>query len=250
MPSWSRSRWLVRVSRSSSSTTTSSSASSRATSPSMTTRTACSASSASAGTSDGAPDEKGRPKPPLVNQSDSRSALRELEAAAGFLLAVLLALDDARVAGQEALLLEGAAQLRLVIGERLREAVAHGAGLAREAAARDRDHDVVLVGPVHELQGLLEDHAQDRTREIDVHRALVHRDRAAAGLDPDAGDRVLALAGRVGAPVRVEFLDVLRGFRSGGLGGLAQIGEGLQGRHGQALTFLALRAPTSSVSGC
>ncbi len=46
-------------------------------------------------------------------------------------------------------------------------------------------------------------------------------------------------------------LDVAGRLGGGGLGGLAQVGEGLQGRHGvQALRFLALRAPTSSGCGC
>jgi hypothetical protein len=57
-------------------------------------------------------------------------ALRELEAPAGFLLAVFLALDDARIAGQETFFLENGAQIRLVIDKRLGKAVAHGARLA------------------------------------------------------------------------------------------------------------------------
>src|SRR3954469_12329115 len=57
-----------------------------------------------------------------------RSALRELEGPAGLGLAVLLALDHARVAGQEATLLEHAAQLRLEIRQSLGDAVTHRAG--------------------------------------------------------------------------------------------------------------------------
>ena len=49
-------------------------------------------------------------------------ALRELEAAARLLAAVLFALDHARVAGHEAFLLERPAQVRLVIGQRARHA--------------------------------------------------------------------------------------------------------------------------------
>src|SRR5215472_3330995 len=56
--------------------------------------------------------------------------LRELEAAAGFGLAVFLALDHAGVAGEEAAALEHAAQLRLVAHQRLGKTVAHRAGLA------------------------------------------------------------------------------------------------------------------------
>src|ERR1700732_2189534 len=54
-------------------------------------------------------------------------ALRELEAPAGFLLAVFLALDDARVAGQETFFLENGAQIRLVIDKSLGKPGAHGA---------------------------------------------------------------------------------------------------------------------------
>src|SRR5690606_39536898 len=60
----------------------------------------------------GAPD---LPKRPL-NRSRARSALRELEAAAGLRLAVLLAFDRAAVTGQEADLLEHRTQGRLEIG--------------------------------------------------------------------------------------------------------------------------------------
>src|ERR1700759_4561706 len=61
-------------------------------------------------------------------------ALRELERPARLGAAVLLALDHARVAGQEAALLENAAQVRLEIGPRLRQAVTYGARLPRQAA--------------------------------------------------------------------------------------------------------------------
>src|SRR5262245_53814877 len=72
-------------------------------------------------------------------------ALRELEAAASLGAAVLLALDHARVAGEEAAALERAAQVRLIGHQRLRQAVTHGARLSRQAAAGDRADDVVLA---------------------------------------------------------------------------------------------------------
>src|SRR6476646_2111266 len=93
--------------------------------------------------------------PGAPRQSRScRSALRELEAAAGLHAAVLLALDHAAVARQEPALLEGRTQLRLEVGERLGNAVAHRAGLTGETAARHRGHDVELVQAVGGLQGL------------------------------------------------------------------------------------------------
>src|SRR5450631_4218184 len=72
------------------------------------------------------------------------SALRELEAGAGFLVAVFLALDDARIAGQEPFLLQRRTQVRLIIGERLGEAMTNSARLPRKAAARDRHRQIVL----------------------------------------------------------------------------------------------------------
>src|SRR5882672_6813832 len=66
----------------------------------------------------------------------NRSALRELERAPRLGLAVFLALDHAAVAGEEAAVLEHAAQLGLEVGQRLGEAVAHRAGLAGQSTAR------------------------------------------------------------------------------------------------------------------
>src|SRR3972149_4606719 len=74
-----------------------------------------------------------------------RSALRELEAAPRLALAVFLALDDGAVAGEDPALLEHRAQRRLEVGERPADAVPHGPGLTRQAAAGHRAHHVVLV---------------------------------------------------------------------------------------------------------
>src|SRR4051812_34663379 len=132
-------------------------------------------------------------------REQAKSALGELEAAAGFGFAVLLALDHARVAGEETALLECAAQVRLEVHQRLRNAVAHRAGLTRQSAARNSADDVVLAIAVGGNQRLLDQHAQHRPREIDLDLAGVDDDLAWTGLDPDAGDGVLALAGGVGA---------------------------------------------------
>src|SRR3546814_4371372 len=71
--------------------------------------------------------------------TEVRSALTlgELEALAGLGLAVLLAFHHATVAGQEACLLDDRAQQRLIMGERLGDAVLHRASLAGKAAAGD-----------------------------------------------------------------------------------------------------------------
>src|SRR5581483_2042746 len=79
------------------------------------------------------------PRPFSVSQVlIERLALRELEAPAGLAAAVLLALDGAAVAGEEAFLLQRGPEIRFIVRERLGDAVAHRAGLAGEAAAGDR----------------------------------------------------------------------------------------------------------------
>src|SRR5260221_282139 len=79
-------------------------------------------------------------------------ALGDLEAATGAGAAVLLALDAAAVAGQEATLLDGAAQGRLELDERLRDAMAHRAGLARQTAARHRGDHVELLATLRDVE--------------------------------------------------------------------------------------------------
>ena len=123
------------------------------------------------------------------------------------------------IAGQEAFLLQGGAQFGLVIGQRLGEAVAHRAGLAGKAAAGHRHRQVVLGEAVDDDERLAQDHAQHGPREIDVERLAVDGRLAPAGLDPDARDGVLALAGGVGASLLVELLHMNGGFGNGRRGG-------------------------------
>ena len=96
--------------------------------------------------------------------------------------------------------------------------MAHRAGLAGEPAAGDRDDDVVLAVAVGDAAAAAAGScAAPGGRNTRSSSRLVDRDLAGAGLDPDAGDRVLALAGRVGAALGVELLDVLGSLGSGGL---------------------------------
>ena len=69
-------------------------------------------------------------------------AFRELEAPAGFRLAILLTLDNTRVAGQEAAGLQRRAQARLEKRQRAADAVADSAGLAGQATTLDGGDDV------------------------------------------------------------------------------------------------------------
>src|SRR5262245_40476470 len=102
-----------------------------------------------------------------------RLALRELEAAARLGPAVLLTLDYARVAGQEAAALERAAQIGLVGNQRLGEAVTDRARLPRQPATRHGADNVVLAVAVGRDQRLLDQHPQHRTGEIHLECAGV-----------------------------------------------------------------------------
>src|SRR5580704_320526 len=168
---------------------------------------------------------------PMKRGGRGSSALGELEAAARPGATIFLALDDAAVARQEAALLHSAAQIRLVLGERLGDAVAHRAGLARQPAARDGGDHVELLAALRDVERLLDDHLLGRAREIDLLVAAVDGDLAGARLDPDAGDGVLAPARGIGAALGVDFLLAMGGgdLRAGsarGRSGLLQFGKG------------------------
>ena len=89
---------------------------------------------------------------------------------------------------------------------------------------RDRAHDVVLAEPVDDVERLADDHLQGRAGEVVAHDLAVDRELAGAGLEPDAGDGVLAAAGGVGAALRVE-LGLLRLGRGSDADGRAEPGE-------------------------
>src|SRR6185312_5325786 len=155
------------------------------------------------------PTKKGAPwGAPSTSAAKGVLALRELERPTSLGPAVLLALDHAGVAGEEAAALERAAQLRLEIGQRLGDAVTDRAGLAGQAAAGDGADHVVLAVTAGGDERLLDQHAQHGAGEEYFDRLGVDHDLAGARLDPDARDRVLALAGRVSAALRVHFLFV------------------------------------------
>src|SRR3954469_11141135 len=133
-----------------------------------------------------------------------RLALRELEATTGLRTAVLLTLNDAGVAGKKAGCLQRRPQARLEVGQCLGDAVTNRTGLTGQTAAGDRGHHIVLVDAGGDLERLVQQHAQNRTGEVDGDVTAVDGDLAGTRLDPDAGDRVLALAGGIGATVSVD----------------------------------------------
>jgi hypothetical protein len=123
------------------------------------------------------------------------SALRELEAAAGAGLAVLLAFLDARVAGQQAARLQDAAEFRLAADEGAGDAVAQGEGLSDLAAAADGGDDVELVGHAGDGQRLNDVVAHHIAHEVAVEGAAVDLDLAGAGPEADGGGGFLAPSG-------------------------------------------------------
>src|SRR6185369_13699093 len=154
----------------------------------------------------------------LFRRNESSLALRELEAAASLGAAVLLALDGARVAGQEPGLLHDRAERRLITGQRLGNAVQDRTGLAREPAADDGGLDIILTRALGDAERLVDDEAERRTREVDLLLAAVDDDFPRARLQPDARDGVLAAAGRVSAAVLVELLLAKHRLDLGALG--------------------------------
>src|SRR6267142_56957 len=86
---------------------------------------------------------------------------------------------------------------------------------AGKIVVNTREVEVYFARPVLRMmiQQPLDHHPQHRTGEIDFDFTGVNDDLAGAGLDPDAGNRVLALAGGIGTALLVDLLDVFRRFR-------------------------------------
>src|SRR5688572_3828323 len=124
-----------------------------------------------------------------------RSTLRELEPRARAALAVLLPFLLARVAGQEAALLERGAVAGVEHLERARDPVAQRIGLAGDPAAVQRGGDVVAADAVHGLERLVDDHARRLAREVILERASVDAELSRADAQAHASHRGLALAG-------------------------------------------------------
>src|SRR5580765_4060225 len=124
------------------------------------------------------------------------SALGVLRTLPRLVAAVLLPLDLAWIARDEAGFLERAAQLRVGLEQRPRDAVSDRDRLGRDAATLHARVDPEAVECRRDLERLMHDHARRLAAEVRVERALVDDDLALAGLETDARDRRLPLAGR------------------------------------------------------
>src|SRR3954454_3985487 len=151
-----------------------------------------------------------------------RLALRELRTLAGLLEACLLALHLARVAREVAAALQLGAERGLGLDERTGDPVAQRAGLGGDAATVDARDDVHAREVAGRLERLARLRLQTGPREVDLELLAVDRVDAAAGLQHDARDRGLALAGGLVA----------------GIGG--QLERGARGRDGLTVDGLAV----------
>src|SRR5690606_13237037 len=147
----------------------------------------------------------------------------------------LLALDDARVATEEAGLLEGRAVVLLVdLVQRAGDAEAHGPGLAGRAAAVEAHDHVEAALELEDRERVVDLLLVQLVREVVLERAAVDGPLAGAGDQADTGDRTLATAGAVaGRGGRLAGAD---GGLAGRLGGEARggrlVGHGLEGLGG------------------
>src|SRR5438270_13230146 len=136
------------------------------------------------------------PRTPSVPKSRPTSALRVLRRLARFLEPVLAALLRARVARQEAFLLQVAAKRGVGFDQRARDSVPHSAGLAADPAAVDRRNNVVAIDGARQAQRFGHDHLERRPGEVIFERAAVQREAARPRDDPHARNGLLATSGR------------------------------------------------------
>src|SRR5580658_1084560 len=129
------------------------------------------------------------------NQRMSRLTLRVLGPFARLMMPVLLALDLARIAGQEPGLAQCATQRLRGRDQRARDAVAYRVGLRRGASAVHTREDIVSVLGFGNLERLHHLHPRGVARKIVLEVALIDGNSARAGEKPDARDGGLAPPG-------------------------------------------------------
>src|SRR5688500_10458754 len=133
---------------------------------------------------------------PLFNSAFALP-LAELEASAGSFAAVLLALFDARVAGEESELAQRRSQLRVGLQQGLADSVPYRAGLSADSTAlAARDH-VESTGGLRHFVGLLYQALQDETAKVFVCGPVVNGKGPASRRQPHARHGVLALSGSI-----------------------------------------------------
>src|SRR5216683_273865 len=142
-------------------------------------------------------------------------ALRVLRRLARLLQAVLLALLDPRVPGQEASLLEERAVVHVDQLERPRDPQPQGARLAGDAAARYACDDVEAVLRAEGHERLVDELLVNLVREIAIEGAAVDLPLPRARHDADPRDRFLAAASTRGVAGEDRLARRLAGHRIG-----------------------------------
>ena len=99
---------------------------------------------------------------------------RELEPFPRALLTVFLSFLDARVARDQPCMLEGWAQISIVLEKRASDAVTNRASLSSRTTARHINKQIELVRCLRQLQWLTNDHAQCFVWKIAVKRFPVN----------------------------------------------------------------------------
>ena len=124
-----------------------------------------------------------------------RSTLRELEAFSGAWLPGFLSLFHARIATQQTLGLERAAQICIDLKQSACDAELRGTGLSNGTTATRVNGKVVAVNCLGSLKRLQHDVLQRCRWEIIFEASAVDIDFATAGRHPDACDRCFPAAG-------------------------------------------------------
>src|SRR6185312_5311956 len=130
-----------------------------------------------------------------IKADRKKSTLGELGRATCLVQTDLLALHRTRIAGHESGAAQGCLQGFVVLDQRAGDAEADRAGLAGDAATRNVDLDVELVGHLGQFERLAHDHARGFAAEELVQRLAVDNDRAAALAQEHACGGGLAAAG-------------------------------------------------------
>src|ERR1035437_1279205 len=128
--------------------------------------------------------------------------LGELEPGPGAALTVLLPFLHARVACEEAGLLEGPPQLYIEETQGACDPVADRPRLTGATAAVDNRDHVEFLGRLGQLKGLPDHHLQDVVRKVFVERPVVHEERPVTRAQEHAGHRLLAAPDRVVLKIR------------------------------------------------
>src|SRR6266566_6188635 len=142
-----------------------------------------------------APGEPGATLP-----TSAKSALRVLRRLTGLLQAVLLALLDPGIAGQEACLLQRRAVLRVDLRQRPGDPQPKRTGLAGHAAARDAGDHIELALGTESDERLVDELLMDLVGEVFAERTAVDLPLSRARHDTDPRDGLLAPAGGTTTP--------------------------------------------------